>query len=69
MEKGTDPSNMSDLKDYIQDADKLKPPTGKVYINGDEENMPATIYSVSTVDGSLRGNIGGHTAGEITKVK
>ena len=69
MEKGDNPSDIKDLEDYIQDADKLKPPTGKVYINGNEEDMPATVYSISTDDGNCRAKIGSYTAGSITKVK
>ena len=76
MDKGTYPSTLNDLSDYIQDISTLKPPTGKIYINGTEQNMPATEYSlISSTDTNESSNntsekraaISTYTAGHITK--
>ena len=73
MEKASYPSDLSELKDYIKDVETLKPPTGKIYIDGTEQNMPATTYSIisandtSSSSEETRAAIGNYTAGHITK--
>ena len=76
MDKGQYPNGLSDLGDYIQDVDTLKPPTGKIYVDGDETDMPDTKYSIisisnadSTTNSEKRAAIGNYTAGHITKTK
>ena len=76
MDNGTYPDNISQLSNYIQDIDNLKPPTGKIYIDGTEQDMPATTYSIISATNSndssnntaeKRAAIGTYTAGHITK--
>ena len=68
MEKGTYPTTFpTDLEDYLQDADKIKPPTGKAYINGTATEIKETSYSFKTdSNGEKRAALDGHTAGEFT---
>ena len=70
MEKGTTtPPSMSNLGDYIQDINNLKPPTGKAYINGTETAITNTAYAVTAVTnkvGEYRATLDGKTAGEFT---
>ena len=66
MEKTTAPSKLSDLAEYIKDADKLEPPTGSAYIgNKDPEAIPTGGYIVN--DSSKRAKLGEHTAGDFYK--
>ena len=48
-EKGTNPKSLSDLTEYLQDADKLKPPAGKCYMRGKADPQPVpegTTYAI-----------------------
>ncbi|XOQ25452.1 MAG: Pullulanase secretion protein pulG [Mitsuokella multacida] len=45
IENGKAPEKVEDLKDYLQD-EKVKPPTGKCYLNGKEEDIPNTSYTI-----------------------
>ena len=73
----TTSSKISDLKDYLRDAENIKPPTGKCYINGDEKDIPANSkYAIASVgtgtDAELRAVLaidGNKTAGDFTKFK
>lgn len=69
MEGKDTPSKLSDLKDYINDAENLKPPTGKCYMGGDEPvAVPATSYTIATVDSELRAVLGStNTSGSFYK--
>ena len=49
MDNGKAPSQIDDLKDYIQDLTKLKPPSGKVYVEGTEKDPPASAYTIEQV--------------------
>ena len=49
MDNGKAPSQISDLKDYIQDLDNLKPPSGKVYLNGTETDLSSNSYTIEQV--------------------
>ena len=71
MEKGTKataPTTVSDLSDYLQDADNIKPPTGKAYINGTAKGIQATAYAIGKAEGEddYRATLDGHKAGEFT---
>lgn len=63
------------LKDYLQDYDKIKPPStsSKCYIGGkDPVAVPAdkyTIAAASTTDTTLRATLNGKTAGDFFKAK
>ena len=67
MEKGTTPApTLDNLKEYLQDADNLKPPTGKFYVNGEAKEINVTTYAVSQVEGDYRATFDGKTAGKFT---
>ena len=67
MENGKYPSNLkTDLKTYLTDIENIKPPTGKAYIDGTAQDMPATDYSFKTVDGETRAALGEYTSGNFT---
>lgn len=61
------------LKNYLQDYDKIKPPTGNCYIGGtNPEPVPEgdyTIAAASTTDTTLRATLNGKTAGDFFKAK
>ena len=72
MDKGTYPTAISQLKDYLKDAANIKPPTGKAYINGTATDISANAsYSIKQpADNSTeeaRAILDNHTAGEFTK--
>ena len=68
MEKGSYPSGVDDLSDYLKDADNVKPPTGKAYINGTATDISATTYAIqaATDTEEARATLDGHTSGEFT---
>ncbi len=66
MEKGNYPASVSNLSDYLQDIDNIKPPTGKAYINGTATNISATSYEIKTVNDEARASLDNHTSGEFT---
>ena len=68
MDNGKVPKQISDLKDYVQNADKMKPPTGPVYVNGDEKDLSSSKYAISTADNNPRATLGGYTSDKITKI-
>lgn len=63
------------LKDYLQDYDKIKPPStsSQCYIGGKEPvAVPASKYTIaaaSTTDTTLRAKLDTHTAGDFFKDK
>lgn len=68
MEKGTKTApTMANLKEYLQDADNVKPPTGKAYINGTATDIEATSYDVTKKGDDYRATLDEKTAGEFTK--
>ena len=71
MSNTTPPSNVSELKDYLKDADNINPPTGKCYINGGDNPVavPSGGYTIGTVNNELRAKLGEYTAGNFTKTK
>jgi len=66
MEKGSYPTQLSNLSDYVKDIGNLKPPTGKAYINGTATDISATSYDFKTVDGETRASLDNKTAGEFS---
>jgi type II secretory pathway pseudopilin PulG len=65
IDNGAQPSTISDLAEYLQDTD-IKPPSGKCYVGGKEDAVPASEYSIK--DG--RANCGeGKTVGAFYKDK
>ena len=66
MEKGTYPSSVSDLGDYLRDAANVKPPTGKAYVDGAETEISATEYAIETIDNETRATLDSKTAGSFT---
>ena len=72
MEKGDNPTQLSDLKIYVQDIDNLKPPTGSAFIGSSTATkITATNYAITekTVGDvkSMRATLDGKTAGEFGK--
>ena len=67
MDNGRVPTNISDLKDYVQDADKIKPPSGKVYVKGVETEVSNSTYQIKTIDDNPRAALGDNTSEEFTK--
>ena len=69
-EKGTNPKSLSDLTEYLQDADKLKPPAGKCYMRGKADPQPVpegTTYAIgegTTKTGEVRATCLEHTAND-----
>ena len=71
MDNGKVPSGLSDLNDYVQDADKLKPPSGSVYVEGVETDLSSSSYAItkSEDDNNPRATLGGNTSEKFTKSK
>ena len=71
MDNGKAPSGLSDLNDYVQDADKLKPPSGSVYIEGIETDLSSSNYAItkSANDSNPRATLGGNTSDKFTKTE
>ena len=73
MNEGTYPQNLSDLSDYLKDADNVKPPTGNAYIDGTATDISATSYAIqqptSGTTDEARATLDGHTSGEFTNKK
>ena len=67
MDNGKAPTQISDLNTYVQDADKLKAPKGKVYVNGTEKDLSGSDYGITDEDGNYRATLGGNTSDKFTK--
>ena len=62
IDKGTQPSQMSDLESYLENYDKLAPPEGKCNINGTAADVPDEGYGLSeSTDGSMHACLGEYT--------
>ena len=66
VENGEYPTEISQLGDYLQDT-KIKPPTGKCYLNGGAKAIPEGGYGIDTV--SHQATCGGKKITEFTKTK
>ena len=69
--EGNTPSELKDLEDYIKDAKSLKPPTGKCYIDGEIDDVPAKEYKITKPDDEedLRATLDNKTVKYFSKVK
>ena len=69
MDKNTYPEKVSDLTDYLRDADNIKPPTGYAYIDGNKEKINDTEYKIAagTNGKESRATLDTHKAGEFYK--
>ena len=66
MEKGVYPSQLSDLKDYVQDIGNLKPPTGNAFVGSSEATkITKTAYDLN--EDKSRAVLDGKTSGEYGK--
>ena len=68
MEKGSYPTSLNDLSDYLKDIANVKPPTGNAYINGTSTKINATEYAITAgTDGEeSRATLDGKKSGEFT---
>lgn len=76
MEKGTKPTKLTDLADYVADVDSLKPPKGDCRLKTGETLTISSdmVYSISSTSSSdktvasyTRAYLGTHTAGDFGK--
>ena len=69
MDNGKAPTKISDLKDYVQDADKIKPPSGSVYVEGVETDLSNASYAITKTDNdsNSRATLDGKTSEQFTK--
>ena len=74
-DKGTNPTSVSELSDYVSDAANIKPPKGKcmlrnsdiVEITADKYDIEAVKDSNGTATSEYRAQCGGHTAGDFSR--
>ena len=71
MDEGKYPDKVSDLKDYLRDADKIKPPTGIAYFGSDGvKKINDTEYKITEETGKeSRATLDGKKAGDFYKNK
>ena len=71
MEKGSYPSTIDALSDYLRDASNVKPPKGKAYVNGTATEISASTYAIraATTTDEARATLDNKTAGEFTNTK
>lgn len=69
MDNGKAPKSISDLGDYVQDIDDLKPPAGNVYVKGEETDLSSASYDITNDNNNVRATLGGNTSDKITKVE
>ena len=67
IDKGSDPGSYSQLKGYIRDFENVKPPKGKVYLNGGETDIKDSSYSLKKFDNEMRATLDDHTLNEFGK--
>ena len=61
LKEGTAPTSMTALNGYLNDADKLEPPTGKCYLSSSTaKDIPSGGYRIE----AGRAKLGDHTAGD-----
>lgn len=66
MEKGTYPSGLADLDDYVTDAANVKPPTGYAFKGSDKaEKINEETYTIDSTNG--RATLDGKTANQFGK--
>ena len=60
---GTTPTKLSDLEPYVTNAEKLKPPSGNVILDGKESSLTNPTYEITTNDKKVcRATCDGKTA-------
>lgn len=65
MENGSYPTAISNLSDYVNDVDNLKPPTGSAFIEGTATKITGTSYAIDTTN--HRATLDSKTAGSFRK--
>ena len=68
MEKGSYPTTLNQLSDYLKDYANVKPPAGNAYINGTSTKINDTEYKITaaTDGGESRATLDSKTSGEFT---
>ena len=71
MDYGKAPSELSALKDYVQNISDLKPPSGSAYVDGTEKDLStiSSEYTIKTVDNDPRAALGNYTSENFAKPK
>lgn len=66
METGNNPSTVSDLSSYLNDAENVKPPSGKFFLKSstDPQTSNATSYAITTSDNQSRATFDSHTSSD-----
>ncbi len=67
MDNGSPPTELNQLGNYIQGIDKLKPPKGKVYREGTEEDITATSYEITSNNNNPRATLDSKTSEDFYK--
>lgn len=62
IDTGTEPASLEALKDYLENYDQVKPPTGDCTLNGTRQSVPGTVYEVTkdTSSNRMHATLGGH---------
>jgi len=60
IDKGTLPTTVSQLQDYLENSADIKPPTGKCNVNGATIDVPGTEYSLAANNGSMQARLGNY---------
>lgn len=74
-DKGTNPTEVSELSDYVSDAEKLAPPKGKCMLRDDKIiEITSEKYDIGiakdasgNATSEYRAQCGGHTAGDFSR--
>lgn len=62
IDKGVSPTKMEELKDYLENYDKVKPPEGECNIRGERADVPTGGYSISAnTEGRMQAHLGQYT--------
>jgi general secretion pathway protein G len=61
IDKGTVPTKMSDLANYLENYNKIEPPTGKCNINGVISDVPTGGYTISAGADGMQAHLGNYT--------
>ena len=70
MDNGTTPNNLTtDLEDYIDNIDDLKPPSGKIYVEGNEKTASSYGLNGDNTRAVVMADGNNYTSDKITKNK
>ncbi len=62
IDKGVSPTKMEDLKDYLENYDKVQPPEGECNVQGERKDIPTGGYSISAnTEGRMQAHLGQYT--------